>query len=215
MVVVNIPLSPGSAKRGLSRLNWRLIIIVAVFILLGMSGGYLGSKLHKNQTAVDAAAVSQLQTDVKALQKDVADIKAAAATPAAAPAPVTTPAAVGVAPAADVLTNIKAATSSGNTAALEALMATTVKVIIAPTSAPGDRTPVQAVGDLAYLKTGTAPWNFALAADVLTKYQSGTYKQYFPTTALVGQSANGYVVSYQFDSAGKINGIFMAPPNTL
>jgi len=59
---------------------------------------------------------------------------------------------------------------------------------------------------LKYLDNATDPWDFALPAATLAAYQTGGYKQYFPTTALVGKSANKYVVSFQFDSNGKISG---------
>ena len=88
-------------------------------------------------------------------------------------------------------------------------MAASVNVILAASEAYGPQTPTQAIKDLDYLNSATDPWDFALSSTTLAKYQSGDYKQYFPTTALVGQSANDYVVSFQFDSSGKINGIFM------
>ena len=40
-------------------------------------------------------------------------------------------------------------------------------------------------------------------------YQAGDYKSYFPNGALIGKSANNYLVSFTFDSAGKISGVFM------
>ena len=61
-------------------------------------------------------------------------------------------------------------------------MASTIKVIIAASEGIGDRTPVQAINDLKYLDSATDPWDFALNATTLSKYQSGDYKDYFKST---------------------------------
>ena len=94
-------------------------------------------------------------------------------------------------------------------------MASTIKVIIAASEGIGDRTPVQAINDLKYLDSATDPWDFALNATTLSKYQSGDYKDYFKSTSIVGKSANNYVISFNFDSSGKINGIFMSVNSDL
>jgi len=106
--------------------------------------------------------------------------------------------------------NIKDSIKSGNTAALEGYMASTVRVIIAASEGVGNRTPTQAINDLKYLDSATDPWNFALSADTLNEYANGDYAQYFPLGAVVGKSADDKVVSFTFNSSGKINGIFMA-----
>lgn len=202
-------------KNNLSKLNLKKILVAMMLLAIGATGGYYWQgKPAKNHSETDAGELSQLQSQVAKLQKDVADIqKATATTPAATPAAM--PAATGVAPSADILTSISAGITSGNAAVLEGYMASAVQVDTAAAASLGSRTPAQAVGDVVFLKTGTAPWNFALAADVIAKYQTGTYKQYFPSTAYVGKSANGYVVSFQFDSSSKISGIFMSGPNVL
>lgn len=118
-------------------------------------------------------------------------------------------------PTVQDIANIESAITSGNTSALESYMASSVAVVIAATESAGTRTPSQAVSDLKYLSNATDPWDFKLDATTLTKYQNGAYKTYFKTNTLVGKSANGYVVAFNFDSAGKINGIFMAVNSSL
>jgi len=113
-------------------------------------------------------------------------------------------------PAAANEENIKDSIKSGNTAALEGYMASTVRVIIAASEGVGNRTPTQAINDLKYLDSATDPWNFALSTDTLNEYANGDYAQYFPLGAVVGKSADDKVVSFTFNSSGKINGIFMA-----
>jgi cytoskeletal protein RodZ len=128
-----------------------------------------------------------------------------------APAKTTT-----TAPAAPVISdslkeNTAAAISSGNTAALEGYMADSVNVVIAGSEKAGVDNAAAAVKGLDYLNPLSTTWNFALDNATLTKYQNGFYKQYFgATTTIVGQAANGYVVSFGVNAAGKIDTVFMS-----
>jgi cytoskeletal protein RodZ len=107
--------------------------------------------------------------------------------------------------------NTAAAISSGNTAALEGYMAASVNVVIAGSEKTGAETAAKAVSDLSYLNSGTAPWNFSVPAATLTTWQNGFYKQYFgQNVTIVGEAANGYVVSFGVNASGKIDTVFMA-----
>lgn len=112
-------------------------------------------------------------------------------------------------PTDELKTNIQDAVKAGNISALEGYIASPVKVILAASEGLGDRTPQQAVADLKYISEGTDPWNFALPESTLSAWRAGPYKQYFPPNAVVGKSANGYVISFSFNSEGKISTIFM------
>ena len=128
--------------------------------------------------------------------------------------PIATPATT--APSAAELENIQASITSGNTAALEGYMASSVYEVIAASESAGAKTPTDAINGLSYINPGgDNTWDFALPTATLSAYQAGFYKQYFPTTALVGKSSDDHVVSFQFDSTGKISGIFMAIASTL
>jgi len=182
-----------------------MLLMAVIFLLLGAGGGwYYRDSQAKKDLDAQKAITAALQLKNAQLTTDLA-----AATKTATPAP------TAVRPSQATLDNIAASITSGNTAALEGYAASSVKVVIAASSGIGDRTPAQMVGDVAYVSKGTDPWNFDLSSTVLSGYQAGSYKQYFPTTAFVGKSANGYVISFQFDSAGKINGVFMAVPDVL
>lgn len=112
--------------------------------------------------------------------------------------------------------NVEAGISSGNTAAIEPYMNNSVKVILAASEGIGDRTPAQAVGDLAYLNNAVAPWDFDLPAATITDWQSGDYASYFPDSLrIIGRSADGYVVVFKFNSSGKITDIFMSVNDDL
>lgn len=118
-------------------------------------------------------------------------------------------------PTQDQLDNMQAAIETMNTAALEGYMAASVNVILAASEGLGARTPVQAVGDVDYLSSATDPWDFSLPQATLDGYAAGDYKQYFPATAFVGKSANGYVISFTFDNSGDISGIFMSASDDI
>lgn len=95
-------------------------------------------------------------------------------------------------------------------ASLQSLMAGSVNVVVAGSEKSGYESPAQAVSDLSYLDRGTAPWNFIVPAATLSTWKAGFYKNYFTGTVDVGEAANTVVVSFGFDSAGKINVVFMA-----
>lgn len=114
------------------------------------------------------------------------------------------------------LDNIKAAITSGNTAALDGYMASSVSVIVAASEGIGTRTPTQAISDLDYLNMSpSVTWDFSLSSSTLSSYRAGFYKDYFPTSAVVGKSSENKVVSFSFDDNAKIKTIFMAASDDL
>lgn len=123
-----------------------------------------------------------------------------------------------VAPVSTVLENIKASITSGNTAALEGYMASSVNVILAATEAYGAQTPSQAIADVSsFISEDINSWDFDfdLPAITLNSYNQGLYGEYFPSTALVGKASNDKVVSFSFDCDGKIDTIFMANSDSI
>ncbi len=143
----------------------------------------------------------QLQSQVDTLQKQLADKGAATADTSTCKATV----------AQSLKDNIKDAINSKNTAALQGYMASSVKVVIAASEKGGSESAADAVTDLNYLMSATGPWNFDLPAPTITSYRGGFYgHDYFGVNAYVGKAASEQVVSFDFDSCGKINQIFMA-----
>lgn len=173
------------------------LLIVALAVVVLAAAGLTGYVVYQNNNTYKAP-LSSSQTAAKSnaaagTNKPIANNAHTAST----------------VPSATQASNIKAAITSGNTAALQSYMASSVSVVIAASEGMGPQTPAQAVKDVDYVSAGTN-WDFALPAATLSKYQSGAYKQYFPANALVGQSSNKYLISFQFDSSGKIDAIFMA-----
>lgn len=196
-----------------------LLIILLILILLAGSA-YLGYWYRSNQAKKQADQLNQQISELQQQKKEAEDAKAKLQTEldelkATKSTTTTTTTTTGTAPTAAVKANIEDAIKSGNTAALEGYMANPVKVVIAASGGVGDKTPAQAVASLSYIDAGTDPWNFNLPAATLQSYRNGPYGQYFPTNAVVGKSANNYVISFSFNSAGKISTVFMAVNSDL
>ena len=195
------PLVQNTASRDWKRILKTVVVIVFLLAIGAGAGWWWRDKDAKDMQNFKQAEITSLQDRVAQLEKDAADAAKASSTS-------TTTTTESKRPTAAVLENIQASITSGNTAALEGYMASSVRVILAASEGVGDRTPVQAIGDLNYVMNG-GTWDFDLPTATLTKYQTGDYKQYFPTTAYVGLSSKSYVVSFQFDANAKISGIFM------
>ncbi len=189
-----------------------IIILVILIVLSLMVIAASASYLWRDKTATDAEAkqadeITALQKEIASLskQKNKVNLKDDVAV-------VTEPTTCTVkAPTATVIESIRASITSGNTAALAGYMAPSVNVILAATEGVGPSTPAVAVSSItSFIKDATSPWDFALAASVLSKYSASGYKQYFPAIAEVGKSANGKVISFSFDCDGKISTVFMA-----
>jgi hypothetical protein len=194
-------------KRGLGKKLLKIFLV-----LLIIAGGFAAGWAYRDSNAKDesklsSAEIESLKKELASTSKKLADISAKEEA--------NKPASSCTGPTKNQIDNIKAAIESGNTAAIEGYMQTSVNVILAASEAYGPQTPAQAIKDLDYLDKATKPWDFNLKAEIISDYQKGDYKQYFPNGALVGKSANNYVVSFQFDSCGKIYGIFMSADASL
>ena len=103
---------------------------------------------------------------------------------------------------------IEGAISSGSYSALGHYLGNPVKVTFAATEFSQNRAPASVITDLAYID-GTSGWNFALDDATLASYRAGFYGSYFPADAIVGQSAETYVISIQV-TGSQITAIFVA-----
>lgn len=192
-----------------------LLIVLFVLALIGLIAGatyWLRDKTANEANAKQSAEISTLEKEIASLKKQIAKSDASVTN-------ITTTnqtTCSSKSPTAATIENIKLSITSGNTAALEGYMATSVNTIMAATEGIGPSTPAVAVSTItSFIKNATSPWDFALSASILSSYGKGSYKQYFPNNAVVGKSANGKVISFLFDCNAKINTVFMAPSENL
>ncbi len=181
-----------------------VLLIVLVVVLLAAGAGFYVWQKNANKTPASSTPSSSSS------KPDTTPKKTTASTPA-------TDKTACKDPSSSVVENVQASISSGNTAALEGYMASTVKVILAATEGIGDQTPTQAVGDITTFigDPTTTSWDFALPAATITGYKATPYVTYFPTNAVVGKSSTDKVISFSFDCTGKINVVFEAGKSSL
>ncbi len=199
-------------QKGPKKSAGRAIGLVFLVLILMAGSGYGGYWYRERGAKKSAKSADQQIAELQKQKKELEDAKAKAeqeAKEAKEAKQQSEQTSNKTTPSTEVKNNIQDAIKSGNTSALEGYMASTVKVILAASEGMGNRTPTQAISDLKYLDAGTDPWNFSVPSASLTAWRAGFYKQYFPDGAVIGESANHYVVSFSFDSAGKINTIFM------
>lgn len=106
--------------------------------------------------------------------------------------------------------------SSGNTAALESYIGDEFTVIIAASECCMDMSLVDSLNALAYVNDATGPWTFPTDPAEVGAFQSGSYSQYFPEGAFVGNSSgeDPFIVSFTI-VGDKITTIFMAAGASL
>ena len=160
-----------------------------------------------------ADAIKELQSNKASLQKQLTAANKLAAT--------TTPVAVTTCspktPSATVVENIEASITSKNTAALGGYMAATVQDVYAAADAIPAKSAADSVTDITSFVADqiTGDWSFPVPASSLATYQAGSYKQYFPSTAIVGGSTRHRVISFNFDCNSKISTVFMAADDAV
>lgn len=180
--------------------GWLTFLLIIILVAAGAAAYWWRDKDAKEEANKQTSQITDLQSQVSDLQKDLKsaqeDAKKATSSQAG--------------PSEDTLKKVQDAVKSGKYADMQSLLGNKVNVILAASEGLGSRTPAQVVTDLKYLDGGTDPWDFALPAETISSYQDGDYAQYFPVGALVGKSANNYVVSLVFNNSGKVTGIFMA-----
>jgi hypothetical protein len=188
-----------------------VLVLLAVIVAAGVGVGayYYRDKVAKDAEVKTNARIVELETQVSDLKKQLAlkDTTASSGTSSTTCVPTQ--------PSASAVENIKASITSGNTAALEGYMASSVNVIFAASDGVGARTPTQAVSDVTGFIASSGTWNFNISASVLSSYGKGDYAQYFPATAVVGKSSANKVISFNFDCNGKISTVFMSADEAL
>ena len=189
------------SKKGIGK-----IILLTVIIILLIAGG-TGAYLWRDKTANDAEA--KQATSIMTLQKSVSTLQDELnAAKGAASGNVTC---ISLAPGVASVDAIKLAITSDNISSLKNYMADSVNIVDATSGGVTASTSVQAVTSITnFVASATKPWNFALSSTTLTKYSTGSFGKYFPSTAIIGQSANNKVLSFNFDCTTKISSVFIS-----
>ncbi|NTW62311.1 hypothetical protein HGB25_02795 [Candidatus Saccharibacteria bacterium] len=192
--------------------RYLLVAAIALLLLSGAtaSGYFWRDQSANNQKKASDSTVKSLNATVTQLKKQLADADSSTTTNDS-----TTTQCTAITPTASVKDNIKASVTSGNTAALEGYMASSVYTVLAASEFGGSKTPAQAVTFVTDQIKGEDTWDFNLSASVLSTYGAGSYTQYFPSTAIIGKSASGKVISFTFACNGKISGVFVAASDSL
>ncbi|NTW61363.1 hypothetical protein HGB24_01575 [Candidatus Saccharibacteria bacterium] len=118
-------------------------------------------------------------------------------------------------PTASLVENVEASINSGNTAALEGYMASSVTSVLAASEAGGQATPSQAVANITSFIQGSEGWDFNLPTSVLNAYDAGEYGQYFSSNSTVGKASDTKVISFSYDCNNKINMVLMSQSSDL
>lgn len=202
------------SKRGFSK---KLLLVLLVLALTGGAAA-AGYWYRDNQIK---AADRQTQSTLTALEAAVGSLKKQVKNLSGATDDIGTSAGSGTActvvrPGDAAVENIEASITSGNTAALEGYMASTVNVVYAASDGLGERTPAQAVSDItSFIGNSLVSWAFTIPASTLSSYGQGSYGKYFPGTAVVGKSSEEKVLSFNFDCNGKVSTVFLAAQESL
>jgi hypothetical protein len=191
-------------------------ILLSLLVLVLIAGAAGAAYWWRDKTANDsknaqAASITALEKSKTDLEKQLADEKAKV------PTTVTNNCAC-ASPNATAVANIKASITSGNTAALEGYMASSVNVVLAASEGLGPKTPAQAVSAISnFISSDANSWdyNFSLPASILSSYGQGSYGQYFPNNAIVGKASNKKVISFSFDCNGKIDTVLLVANEAL
>ena len=198
------------SKKGsfIKKLFYFLVIIILI-AGSGIGGYYLRDQSAKTDNDKNKTAISNLTKLNKNLSEQLSELTAddeTDSTQSFAVASCTSTANNNV--KSSTVENIQASITSGNTAALEGYMASSVCFVLAASDGIGDVTAATAVETLTdYLPNGDT-WTFSPTTSELASYKSGNYSNFFVDGAIIGKSSSNKIVVISFNEAGKIDVIF-------
>jgi hypothetical protein len=159
---------------------------------------------------VGASIVSSLMAGPTPQAADTPTATAPVETPSpAAPAePSTTPSSSPTALSVDDVAQIQAAIEANRPIDLYDYLDDPVHITFAASDFDSDRSPDLAITDLDYVRNSTG-WNWNLDDATLASFRAGTYANYFPDDAIIGQSAETYVIAFTITD-DRISRIFVS-----
>lgn len=208
---------PMAAKPVEKKRRRPFLVVLLVLLLIASAAGaayWIRDRSANSTEKQQDSTITSLQQTNAILKQRIAGEKAKNT----ATDTTSTTACIPKAPTAAVISNIEASITSGNTAALEGYMASSVNVIFAASDGLSARTPAQAVSDVTgFISSNASSWDydFSQPASILSSYGKGSYGKYFPGSAVVGKATNKQVISFSFDCNAKISTVFMASSEDL
>ena len=183
--------APKPVKKGHGKTIF-VILLILLLIAAGIVAYWWRDKTATESINAQATSIETLNAKVKTLEADLAE--AEPANPVVCDIPCTS-----TAPSASAIESIQSSITSGNTAALASYMATSVRMVLAASEGLGSVVPAAASVSVSdFISTATEPWDFDLPTSLLGQYTAGSYGPYFPSIAVVGASANGKLISFDF-----------------
>ncbi len=175
------------------RRTWPWVVLVVVVVVAIIVGASVISTLV-------AGAPAAIHTTPPAL--------APSATPTVTPTTIGTSKPHSSGLSAKKIAEIEGAIEDADATELYDELSTTVHVQFAASDFDADRSRDNAVIDLDYVNEATN-WKWNLDAATLARFRAGAYRDSFPTGAIVGESAEGYVISFTITKA-EITAIFVS-----
>jgi hypothetical protein len=169
-------------------------------VLVVVVGIIVGASVISSVLAAPSAAPSTTP-------KAIAPSSTPTSTPTASATPTTAATHKTALTAADV-TAIEGAIDDNDATELYVYLSDPVHVAFAASDFHSDRSRDNAVTDLDYVN-GTTGWNWKLDDATLAGFRAGAYGTSFPVGAIVGESAEGYVISFTVTKA-KVTAIFVS-----
>lgn len=188
-----------------SALSTTLIVLLVIsLIAIAAFGGYMfRDKTAADLNAQQSSEIDSLKTEKTNLSKQLADKTAEFDADSF------------ISPATTIIDSIKSSITSKNTAALEGYMSKSVIAIDGSSfNSTGDTTVTQVVSRITnFIKDATTPWDFDLSDTLKDSYSKIDYKM--SNNLIIGKSANGKIISFTFDSNGKVSSVLLAANENL
>lgn len=122
------------------------------------------------------------------------------------------------APIESTVGHISKIINSGDLSALPQYMATNVSIIEVESGAVSSYNPTMAANKIAKFTSNNSSYynyDFDLSPELLAGYRAGEYGRYLPSTAMIGKSGDGRILSLAFDCNNKISIVLMTRNENL
>lgn len=191
------PLKPLPSFKSSSKSKIAMIIsMILLLSLVGVGGFFLGKQ---------SAIVQPTPT----IEPSVEPTPTPSPTPIASPLATISPTSANKLTRAHVKENVVAAIETGNTAAIESYMTSTVGVTIQSTECCGPKTRSEAVQQLSYISGAEEPWDFSDTNSIALRLREES-DLYGDSNSIIGVASNEYVVAFLLNSDNRIEALTMA-----